>query len=330
MTAVTSHIFQGLGLGGAEMFGAVFFTFMGAFFLVLGYMDVLRRRGDIRRRAVLDRGMSLEGNAAQDWLNSTRSLRYQSLSVTSALLGDVERRAKEKETEASKIRRELLRAGFFGENSVIWYQSIRFSLFVALAIAALLLTNSYFPQLLPGTKLVIVAASAAIGFILPSRYVASRQKQIIQQCRDGFPDFIDLMVICAEAGLSPRAAVDRLSREIAHTYPYLGANLYLANLEIRAGISLHDALFNLSRRTRVEEAAVLASLLQQTEQLGTSITDALRIYSDEMRERRLVRAEEKAHALPVKLVLPLGLFVFPVVLIVILLPVVIRMKNALF
>ena len=143
----------------------------------------------------------------------------------------------------------------------------------------------------------------------------------------GFPDFIDLMIVCAEAGLGPRAAIDRLSREIAKTYPILGAHLYLASVEIRAGSSLHQALFNLSRRTQVEEAATLASLLEQTEQLGTSVTDALRVYRDEMRERRVLRAEEKAHSLPAKLVLPLGIFVFPVLLIVILLPAIIRIQH---
>lgn len=316
--------------GTTEVFAAVFFTFVAAFFLALGYMDVLRRRADIKRRAVLDKSLGEQRNIIEPgWLSSSRSLRYESLSVTSGLLSDVERRSKEKETEASKIKRELLKAGFFGTNSVLWYQSIRLSLLGSFVLIAIVVVNSMSAGLPLGTKLLIAAVAGAAGFLAPSRYIAARQKQIVEECRNGFPDFVDLTVICAEAGLSPRAAIDRLSREIAATYPYLGANLYLTNLEIRAGGSLHEALFNLSRRTQVEEAASLASLLQQTEQLGTSITDALRIYSEEMRERRLIRAEERAHSLPVKLVLPLGLFVFPVILVVVLLPVLICMKNAL-
>ena len=324
------HIAGPNNINSPEMFGAMFFTFTCVFFLVLGFLDIGRRRNDIRRRAVLDRGFYQGGSAPnEDWLNDRKSLRYESVSSTSVLLGDVERRAKEKETEASKIKRELLKAGYFGSNSVLWYQSIRFILFVALGFAAFSIASRYWPAAGTGMKLVAAAGGAAAGFIIPSRYVSRRQQQIVQQCREGFPDFIDLMVICAEGGLSPRAGIDRISTEIAQTYPYFGANLYLANLEIRAGSSLHDALFNLSRRTKVEEANTLASLLQQTEQLGTSITDSLRVYSDEMRDRRLMRAEEKAHSLPVKLVVPLGLFIFPVVLVVILLPVIIRMKNAL-
>ncbi|MFZ1108874.1 MAG: type II secretion system F family protein [Rhodomicrobium sp.] len=318
------------GFGGAETLGAMFFTFTCVFFLVLAFLDMGSRRSDIRRRALIDRGFTREGNAIDEaWLNRTNSLRYQSLSATSALLGDVERQAKEKETEASKIKRDLLKAGYFGANAVLWYQSLRFTLCVSFGIVAYILVGRSFPAITGAGALLAVAVSAALGFLLPSRYVAFRRVQIVRQCSDGFPDFIDLLVICAEGGLSPRAAIDRISREVAQTYPYLGANLYIANLEIRAGNSLHDALFNLGRRTEVEEATALANLLQQTEALGTSISDALRIYSDEMRERRLMRAEEKAHALPVKLMLPLGFFIFPVVLVVILLPVVLRVKKAL-
>jgi tight adherence protein C len=141
---------------------------------------------------------------------------------------------------------------------------------------------------------------------------------------------MDLMVICAEAGLSPRAAIDRISREISHTYPFLGANIYLMSLELRAGGALSTAVGHLARRIDLEEVVALGSLMQQTEQLGTSIGDALRVYSDEMRDKRLARAEEKAYALPVKLTLPLGLYVFPVMLVVVGLPVFIRVKQALF
>jgi hypothetical protein len=113
-------IMDAISPGPSEMLAAVFFTFVAAFFLVLGYMDVLRRRADIRRRAVLDQSLGEErGMAEPGWFTRTKSLRFESLSVTSGLLSDVERRSKEKETEASKIKRELLRAGFFGSNAVL-------------------------------------------------------------------------------------------------------------------------------------------------------------------------------------------------------------------
>ncbi len=309
---------------------AMAFTFGAVFFFVVGVNAYIRTRRAVRRRSILDRGLSpSEGTIDQGWLQNANSLRYQSLVSISALLGDVELGAASSgETEASKLRREMLRAGFFGPRSVIWYQFIRVSLLALGGAGGYLAHRFFFPDASANSNLILGVLLGGIGFLLPNRFVVMRQSRVVQECRDGFPDFIDLMIVCAEAGLGPRATIERLSREIAKTYPILGAHCYLASLEIRAGSSLHEALFNLSRRIQVDEAAILASLLEQTEQLGTGITDALRVYSEEMRERRLVKAEEKAHSLPAKMVLPLGLFVFPVILVVILLPAVIRVKNA--
>ncbi len=141
---------------------------------------------------------------------------------------------------------------------------------------------------------------------------------------------MDLMVVCAEAGLSPRASLDQVARELIGSFPYLGANLYLTSLELRAGRPLHEAIDNLERRVRIDEIKSLGSLLRQAEELGSSLTQALRVFSEEMRDKRLTRAEERAHALPVKLVFPLAIYVFPVMLVVIMLPLAIRIKTALF
>ena len=309
---------------------AMAFTFGAVFFFVVGVNAYMRARSTVRRRSVLDQGLaSSEGAGDQGWFKNANSLRYQSLVSTSALLGDVERGASSDEGEASKLRREMLRAGFFDPRSVFWYQFTRVCLLAMAGVGAYVAHRFFLPDASANSSIMAGAFLGCIGFLLPSRFVAMRQNRVIQECREGFPDFIDLMIVCAEAGLGPRSTIERLSRDIAKTYPILGAHCYLSSLEIRAGSSLHQALFNLSRRIQLDEAATLASLLEQTEQLGTSVTDALRIYSEEMRERRLVKAEEKANSLPAKLVLPLGLFVFPVILVVILLPAVIRVKSAL-
>ncbi len=309
---------------------ATAFTFAAVFLLVLGVSSYMRARVAVKRRAAATSfdGSPSGAGLAPDGLEDPRSLRYQSLSATSALLGDVERGAAGDQTEASKIKRELLRAGFFGPSAVYWYQALRAFLLLAGGLLGYFGHGYLYSDAASNSGITAAAVLAGIAFLIPSRFVTMRKKRLVQECREGFPDFIDLMIVCAEAGLGPRAAIDRLSREIAKAYPILGAHLYLASLEIRAGSSLHQALFNLSKRTQVEEAATLAGLLEQTEQLGTSVTEALRVYRDEMRERRVVRAEEKAHSLPAKLVLPLGIFVFPVVLIVILLPAIVRIKEA--
>jgi tight adherence protein C len=318
---------------GTVLFGAIFFTFMCMFFFVLAVADTVQRRTDIRKRAVIDRAYGPSGAAPErDWETTSRSLRFRSFAENSAILATVERgrKAGDQETEQSKLQRSLVSAGFFGPNSALWFQTFRFSLLIGLPLGMHLLLSYFGMSPQPATKAGLMCAVAGVGFLLPGRYLARRQKLMRRECSDGFPDFMDLLVICAEAGLGPRAAIDRISREISNNYPFLGANLYLMSLELRAGATLSEAVENLSRRTGVEEVMSLGSLLFQTEQLGTSIGDALRVYSDELRDKRLSRAEEKAHALPVKLTLPLGLFIFPVMLVVIGLPIILRIRNAFF
>jgi tight adherence protein C len=135
------------------------------------------------------------------------------------------------------------------------------------------------------------------------------------------------MVVCSEAGLSMEAAIDRIARELVETHPSLAENLYMVSLEMRAGKGFGEALERLGHRLGIEEASMLASLLQQSAELGTSLSQSLRVYSEEMRHKRLSRAEEKAYALPAKLVVPLTLFVFPTLLIVLMAPVVIRFSS---
>ena len=132
----------------------------------------------------------------------------------------------------------------------------------------------------------------------------------------------------AEAERIGMAALDRVGRELSVSYPSLAANIYMTILELRAGRTLSEALENLGDRLGLKEARSFATLLQQSEELGASLTDALRVYSDDMRHQRLSRAEEKAYSLPAKLSVPLTLCVFPVVVLVIMLPVYVRFKYA--
>src|SRR4029079_7060307 len=141
----------------------------------------------------------------------------------------------------------------------------------------------------------------------------------------GFPDFMDLLVVCADAGLSMEGALERVGRELSDSYPSLTANIHMTNLEIRAGRSMTDALEHFGDRLGLEEARSFSTLIQQSSALGSSITDALRVYSEDMRHKRLSRAEEKAYALPAKLSVPMMVCIFPVIFVVILLPVIVRL-----
>lgn len=164
------------------------------------------------------------------------------------------------------------------------------------------------------------------GYISPSVYLDRRIASRRNEHRAGFPDFMDLLVVCADAGLSIEAALDRVGRELADSYPSLSSNLYMATLEMRAGRTMSEALERLAERLGLEEARSFATLLQQSEELGSSLTDALRVYSDDMRHKRMSIAEEKAYSLPAKLSVPLILCIFPVIIIVIMLPVYVRFK----
>ncbi len=233
-----------------------------------------------------------------------------------------------KDKQVSKIRRELVTAGFFRADAVFWYYVVRFAMATSYALSAFGMLVRFMPTAPVFTTACLTAAGACLGLIIPSIYLRSRQKKLQRQCRNGFPNFLDLLVVSSESGLAPRAGIERVSREIAVTHPYLGANLFLMSLELRAGMPLAEAVEALSRRVQIDEVRSLGALLRQTEELGTKLSDALRVFSEEMRARRLLKAEEKAHALPVKLVLPLALFVFPVLMVVVMLPVLIRIQHA--
>jgi tight adherence protein C len=138
---------------------------------------------------------------------------------------------------------------------------------------------------------------------------------------------MDLMVVCADSGLSMEASLERVGRELGDSYPSLCTNIHMTNLEIRAGKSMTDALEHFGDRLGLEEARSFATLIQQSAELGSSITEALRVYSDDMRHKRLSRAEEKAYSLPAKLALPMMICIFPTIFVVILLPVAVRLYT---
>jgi tight adherence protein C len=172
-----------------------------------------------------------------------------------------------------------------------------------------------------------VVIGGIVGYVGPSMYIDRRISTRRNEHRSGFPDFMDLLVVCADSGLSMEASLERIGRELGDSYPSLCANIHMANLEIRAGRTMTEALEHLGDRLGLEEARSFATLIQQSAELGSSITDALRVYSDDMRHKRLSRAEEKAYSLPAKLAVPMMVCIFPVLFVVILLPVIVRLYT---
>lgn len=234
-------------------------------------------------------------------------------------------------SEPNALEAKLFRAGFYQSGAPLIYTLSRLGAVCVGFLATYALLSAALPPRLPG--FISIGGAALIGLgciVIPSIMLdrfESAQKQIY---RRSFPDFMDMMITCADAGMSLEAAVERVSQELAATHKWLGIQLSIMNLQLRAGKPLREALRELADRIGLDEAKALAVLFRQSEELGTSLTDALRVYSAEMRGQRILQAEERANSLPVKMMIPLGLCIFPVVMMVIMLPVIIRMKGIFF
>jgi tight adherence protein C len=229
----------------------------------------------------------------------------------------------------SKARMEIVRAGFFSPDAAKAFIIIRAALAILLPIAGAVLIAPLIGNMTAGKQFLIALFMAFLGYFGPDSYIKRRQRLLVEEYRNVFPDFLDLLVVCMDAGSSMNAALERVGRDIAFQSKALATNVQLLVSEMRSGRSLVDALDSFTIRLGLDEATSLSTLIKQSFELGSDIGDALRVYSDEMREKRLSRAEEKANALPVKMVVPLGLFIFPVILITVLTPVIIKIFAAL-
>jgi tight adherence protein C len=295
-------------------------VFLAAAVLAFGIMAPMRVRGAVKRRAA---GIAETGDGAQ--AQDQASLRRTSLKAVQRLLDYTTKHYGSADDGNMKmLRRRLIQAGIFDPRAVGYFFVGRVLLAIVLAIAAFLVVPE---SLGPSMSWLLVLLAGVLGYMGPSFYVDRRIKTRRDEHRFGFPDFMDLLVVCADSGLSMEAALDRVGRELADSYPSLGANIHMTNLEIRAGRSMTDALDHLGDRLGLEEARSFATLIQQSAELGSSITEALRVYSDDMRHKRLSRAEEKAYSLPAKLSLPMMVCIFPVLFVVILLPVFVRLYT---
>ncbi|RWK59525.1 MAG: type II secretion system F family protein [Mesorhizobium sp.] len=241
-------------------------------------------------------------------------------------------RSVEKERgEPNALEAKLFRAGFYQASAPLMYTLSRFGAVAAGFLGSYTGLVAVVPPQIPG--FLTFAAAALFGLaclVIPSVALDRFENAQKETYRRGFPDFMDMMITCADAGMSLEAAVERVSQELAGTHKWLGIQLAIMNLQLRAGKPLREGLRDLSDRLGLEEARALSILFRQSEELGTSLTDALRVYSDEMRGKRILRAEERGNALPVKMMIPLGICVFPVVLMIVLLPIIVRMKGIFF
>jgi tight adherence protein C len=222
----------------------------------------------------------------------------------------------------TKLRRNLIRAGYFSDRAIRNYIFMRLALVLIIPTLIFIIDNIIGVGQYQTLASVGVSALVAIGAV--DAYIARRSRILQQEYRIVFPDLIDMLVVCVDAGLSLDGAFGRIRPEVSKQNRALGMNLTLLSAETRAGRSLPDALGMFADRLNLDEARAFVMMLRQSLELGTDVGEALRVFSDEMRQKRLLRAEETANKLPVKMVLPLGLCIFPVILMVVMVPVIIK------
>ena len=227
--------------------------------------------------------------------------------------------------QSSGVRLRFLQAGILNKNAPHYYYAVK--TLVTLVLPVVLALFTHFTQLhIPLVRvLFLVLLTAVAGYYLPEMLLHFITRQRIERMRKSLPDMIDLMVVCTESGMGIDAAISRISREMARANSDLAQEFYLAALEMRAGATRIDALRNLALRSRLEDLDDLVSVLVQADKFGTSLAESLRVQSDMMRSRRTQRAEELAAKIPVKMLLPLTLCIFPTLLMVLLGPAIIQL-----
>ena len=224
------------------------------------------------------------------------------------------------------LGQKLVQAGYLQAHAPRLYMLTRVGLVLALPLlgTAWMLTGD---KVEPLKLYMVIGGLAVLGLYAPGFYVGSRVKSRAKAILNGFPDTLDLMLVCVEAGLGIDACFNRVGNEVQRSHPLLAAQFANVALELRAGRSRADALKGLVNRTGVPEIGSFVTLIIQSDKLGSSISQALKCYAIEMREGRKMRAEEKAHRLPVLISIPLVAFMLPTMIAVLILPGAIMIKR---
>lgn len=230
-----------------------------------------------------------------------------------------------------RLRRDLVRAGYFSAEAVKSYVVTRIAFIIFLPLSTLLLAQWFAPIFYPNRSQLIVLISVAGAVLMatmgPGVYLSRRQRKLVREYRGIFPDMLDLIIVCVGAGLSIEASIDRVRPQLSKRSPCLGLNLELLSAQMRAGRSTVEALNSLSDRLALDEAASLVTVLRHSVELGADVTESLRVFSDEMRDKRILRAEETANAVPTKMSIPLILGIFPVIMVILVAPAVLRVSS---
>lgn len=236
----------------------------------------------------------------------------------------------EQSTEYTRMKINFLRAGFYRPNAVAIFWGVKLLLGISFAIIFIMFRVTFLTVVNPARTIAFALTFTLLGFYLPDLWLAIKIARRKDRISKGLPDVLDLLVVCVEAGMGLDSAINRVAQEMKLTNTELSDELKLYNLELKAGKSRQDALKNLSLRTDIEDINSLATLLIQAEKFGTSVAQALRVYSDSFRTKRYMKAEEIAAKLPLKMIFVVVLCIFPSLFVVIVGPPLIRIFNIFF
>ena len=315
---------SGLTFSGSLRLALLALVFIIVMAVVMLATNALARRAAMRTRLNEVRGeqlrladtASLRGdNIAKGWHRLTDIIEKSGISLV--------------DSQGESLRARLIAAGYNSPLAPKLFTAIRLAMLVLLPsvlIGAIFLGGS---EVSPLKLYFFGVALAVFGLYAPNLFISAKADRRREAIVNGFPDSLDLMLVCVEAGLGMEAAFDRVGREMLNSHPLVAQMLSIVTLELRAGSTREEALRNMASRTQVTEIRSFATLLIQSDKLGSSIGETLRVYASEMREKRRMRAEEKAHRLPVLLSVPLVACMLPVMIGVLMVPAIIRVIREL-
>ncbi len=316
------------GLGGLSLGESVLLPlalgFIAIALLVFALVNVFTARDPLKER------LADETMTVSDELAALHLRRRERETPWVKLLTEIEKRFKPSDESAkAAVQRRLVQAGYIDKTAIRNYYAFRIIFGFGFPMTFLLIASVY-PHEMSVQKIMLVALTLGVsGLLLPPAWVSRRVSQRQLAVSESFPDALDMLVVCVEAGLGLDAAFHRVGTQISRAHPILASHFGMMSLELRAGKSREEALRNFAVRIGLEEINSFVTLLIQSDALGTSIARTLRVHASEMRIKRMLRAEEKAQMLPVKLSVPLVTCILPGLLTALLLPGIIRIVRIL-
>jgi tight adherence protein C len=298
----------------------LFATFMAVALIVIAVAGALRRDPALRR---------MSGSVAASATPGGMFYKKKESRLLDMLEPLQKQMTQTDQKQVGVVKTRLVQAGYYDPSAVEVYYTIRLVLAIVLAVVATFLVLFVLPALGANLSLFVILSAAAIGYYLPALVVMSRIGERRTAFKRGMPDAMDMILVGVEAGLSLPASINHLCEEFADAHPIIAEQFRIVALEFQAGKSRSDALTSLSKRMDVPEARVFSTMIAQAEQLGTSLSTTLRVLAEQMRSDRMLKAEERAAELPVKMAIPLVTCIFPALFSVIMSPLMIRILRTL-